>query len=126
MDQAELQVGDVAGRLVSMCYRSDLRLAGSGRSGTLTGEEQTYMTIHLPDDVERDILAEVHSGQFASVDEALAKAWRAFQQHRQPTAPDPGTGLIGALRDDAELLDQAVEHAMTVREDRPWRLAAGE
>jgi hypothetical protein len=36
------------------------------------------------------------------------------------------TGLIGALRDDAELLDQAVEHAMKVREERPWRLAAGE
>jgi hypothetical protein len=36
--------------------------------------------------------------------------------------PDPGLGSIGALRDDADLLDQAVEHAMRVREERPWRL----
>ena len=84
------------------------------------------MTIQLPTDVERDILAEVNSGHFASVDDALAEAWRSFRRHRPPAALIPGTGLIGALRDDAELLDQAVEHAMTVREERPWRLAPGE
>jgi Arc/MetJ-type ribon-helix-helix transcriptional regulator len=84
------------------------------------------MTIHLPNDVERDILAEVHSGHFASVDDALTEAWRSFQRQRQLLAPVQGMGLIGALRDDAELLDQAVEHAMKVREERPWRLAPGE
>jgi Arc/MetJ-type ribon-helix-helix transcriptional regulator len=84
------------------------------------------MTIHLPNDVERDILAEVHSGHFASIDDALAEAWRSFQRHRQPPAPSSEQGLIGALRDDAELLDQVVEHAMKVREERPWRLAPGE
>jgi Arc/MetJ-type ribon-helix-helix transcriptional regulator len=77
------------------------------------------MTIQLPTDVERDIIAEVRSGHFASVDEALAEAWRSFQQRRQLTAPIQGAGLIGALRDDAELLDQAVEHARTVRQERP-------
>jgi hypothetical protein len=35
-------------------------------------------------------------------------------------------GSIGAMRDDAELLDQAVAHAMKVREERPWRLSPGE
>jgi len=84
------------------------------------------MTIHLPDDVERDINAEVQSGQFASVDDALSEAWRSFKRNRQLPAPTPGHGLIGALRDDAELLDQAVEHAMQVREERPWRLSPGE
>jgi Arc/MetJ-type ribon-helix-helix transcriptional regulator len=84
------------------------------------------MTIHLPNDVERDILAEVHNGHFASVNDAIAEAWRSFQQQRQPVAPTTGQGLIGALRDDAELLDQAVEHAMKVREERPWRLTHGE
>jgi hypothetical protein len=84
------------------------------------------MMIHLPNDVERDILAEVHSGHFASVDDALAAAWRSFRQHRQSPAPVPGQGLIGVLREDAELLDAAVEHAMKVREERPWRLAPGE
>jgi Arc/MetJ-type ribon-helix-helix transcriptional regulator len=84
------------------------------------------MVIHLPNDVERDILAEVQSGHFASIDDALAEAWRSFQRRRQPPAPASGQGLIGALRDDAELLDQVVEHAMKVREERPWRLAPGE
>jgi len=84
------------------------------------------MTIQLPNDVERDIVAEVHSGRFASVDDALAEAWRSFKKHRQLPAPTQGQGLIGALRDDAEVLDQAVEHAMKLREERPWRLSPGE
>ena len=84
------------------------------------------MTIRLPDDVERDILAEVRCGHYASVDDALAEARRPFQRQRQPAAPTTGQGLIGALRDDAELLDQALEHAMKVREERPWRLSPGE
>jgi Arc/MetJ-type ribon-helix-helix transcriptional regulator len=84
------------------------------------------MTIHLPADVEHDILEEVQNGHFASLDEALAEAWRSFRRQRQRVAKTPGQGLIGALRDDAELLDQAVEHAMKVREERPWRLTPGE
>lgn len=40
------------------------------------------MTIRLPSDVEREILAEVHRGHFASVDDALAVAWRVFQQQQ--------------------------------------------
>jgi Arc/MetJ-type ribon-helix-helix transcriptional regulator len=74
------------------------------------------MTIQLPTDVEHDILADVHRGHFASVDDALAEAWRSFQRHRQPLAPAAGQGLIGALRDDADLLDQIVDHAMKVRD----------
>jgi hypothetical protein len=84
------------------------------------------MIIHLPSDIERDILAEVHNGYFASVEDALSEAWRSFRQHRPPPAPASGQGLIGALREDADLLDEVVEHAMKVREQRPWRLAPGE
>jgi hypothetical protein len=50
---------------------------------------------------------------------------REQREEYRPT-PAPGMGFIGALRDDAELLDQAVEHAMKVREERPWRLSPGE
>ena len=84
------------------------------------------MTIHLPNEVETAILAAVQSGRFASVEDAIAKAWLSFQQNNRPPAAAAGSVLIGALRDDAEMLDQAVEHAMKVREERPWRLAPGE
>ena len=88
------------------------------------------MTIHLPSDLESSIQAAVQSGRFASVDEALAEAARLLlgelDRHSAIDAPgnakNRGMGFIGALRDDADLLDQAVEHAMQVREERPWRL----
>ena len=50
------------------------------------------MTIHLPPEIESSIQAAVHSGHFASVDAALAEAWRAFQQQRQPPTPASGQG----------------------------------
>lgn len=45
------------------------------------------MTVRLPEDVERSINAEVVSGRFASVDEAIAAAWQAF--HRQEPSDPP-------------------------------------
>ncbi len=90
------------------------------------------MTIHLPPDLERSIEAVVQNGRFASVDDAMAEAARLLlrQETQQPQvakpAGDTGLGSIGAMRDDAELLDQAVEHAMRVREERPWRLSGVE
>jgi Arc/MetJ-type ribon-helix-helix transcriptional regulator len=92
------------------------------------------MTIHLPNDLETSIEAVVHSGRFVSVDAAMAEAARMLlreiqQEQSQPTptvpdvSPDP---LLGAWREDADLLDEIVEHAMRVREERPWRLAPGE
>jgi Arc/MetJ-type ribon-helix-helix transcriptional regulator len=88
------------------------------------------MTIHLPREVESSIHAAVHSGRFASVDDAMTAAARLLLKElsqQQPVAAlnqanAPSQGFIGALRDDADLLDQAVEHAMRVREERPWRL----
>jgi Arc/MetJ-type ribon-helix-helix transcriptional regulator len=90
------------------------------------------MTIHLPPELERSIEAVVNSGRFASVDDAMAEAARLLlrQESQQPqpakSAGDTGLGSIGAMRDDADLLDQAVEHAMKVREERPWRLSGVE
>jgi Arc/MetJ-type ribon-helix-helix transcriptional regulator len=89
------------------------------------------MTIHLPPDLERSIEAVVNSGRFASVDHFMAEAARLLlqQESQQPpanTADDTGLGSIGAMRDDADLLDQAVEHVMKVREERPWRLSSVE
>lgn len=42
------------------------------------------------------------------------------------TAAGPPAGSLGSMRDDADLLDQAVAHAMKVREERPWRLPPDE
>lgn len=92
------------------------------------------MTIQLPKELESSVEAIVHSGRFASVDDAMAEAARLLlreiqQTPSQPTAmmsqasPDP---LLGTWREDADLLDEIVEHAMKVREERPWRLAPGE
>jgi Arc/MetJ-type ribon-helix-helix transcriptional regulator len=87
------------------------------------------MTIHLPPDVERDILAQVNSGQFASVDDALAKAWRSFQQQwpaEQLPAKPTGMGSIGAMHDDADLLEQITQGIMHSRESRTLRLPPDE
>jgi Arc/MetJ-type ribon-helix-helix transcriptional regulator len=83
------------------------------------------MTIHLPNDVERDILAEVHSGHFASVDDALAAAWRSFRQHRPSQPVSASQGSLGAMQDAADELDEVVEHAMQLRR-QPWRALPGE
>lgn len=77
------------------------------------------MTIYLPNDVERSIQAAVHSGHFASADDAVAAAWRSYRR-RQPKqvqpAPKPLTpeelnqrlladGLISRLPNPAEDID---------------------
>ncbi len=50
--------------------------------------------ISLPKDVEQSIHAEVVSGHFVSADEAIAAAWRVFQQQRRvrPRGPEAGEG----------------------------------
>jgi hypothetical protein len=81
------------------------------------------MTIQLPVDVERSIEAIISGGRFATAEEALATAWRSFLRTPQAPQPCPGSGFIGAMREDAELLDEIVAHAMKERgrpsEDEP-------
>ncbi len=48
------------------------------------------MTIHLPEDVENAVRAEVLSGHFASEAEVVAAAVRAYLQPRQKQAPPAG------------------------------------
>jgi putative addiction module CopG family antidote len=81
------------------------------------------MTIDLPVDLERFVHDEVQAGHYPSEQEVIRAALEQLRD-RTPRL-SPGPGMIGALRDDADLLDQAVEHAMKVREERPWRLATG-
>ncbi len=78
------------------------------------------MTIHLSKDLEQFVHDAVRAGRYATEDDVVNDALERLR--RQAPLPTPGMGSIGAMRDDAELLDQAVEYAMRVREERPWRL----
>ena len=82
------------------------------------------MTIHLSKEHEQFVHDAVRAGRYANEDDVLSDALERLR--RQTPLPTPGMGSIGAMRDDAELLDQAVEHAMKVREERPWRLSPSE
>lgn len=79
------------------------------------------MTIHLPKDIETAIESAVNSGRFASAEDALAEAWRAFEQQDQAPMSAPGLGSIGAMRDSAAELDEIVAEAMKRRGEEPWR-----
>lgn len=91
------------------------------------------MTIQLPKDLESSVRAEVLSGHFASADDAVAEIVRDYFRRRpgQPPAPaeadqrNTAVGSLGAMRDAADELDEAVEHAMNLRQ-RAWRLLQGE
>jgi Arc/MetJ-type ribon-helix-helix transcriptional regulator len=87
------------------------------------------MTIHLPPDIERSIHAAVHSGYFASVDDAMTEAAALLlqklnlgQQQTKPSIigknPDP---VLGCMRDDAELMDEIVADAYRHRQEDTWR-----
>ena len=82
------------------------------------------MTTQLPEELERFVRDQVSAGRYSSEAEVIREALERLR--RQPPPLNPGLGSIGAMHDDAELLDLAVEHAMTVREERPWRRSAGE
>src|SRR4051812_22890349 len=51
-----------------------------------------HINIHLPNDVESSILAAVHSGQFASLDDAMTEAARLLLQ-RLKQQPQPGAAM---------------------------------
>jgi Arc/MetJ-type ribon-helix-helix transcriptional regulator len=84
------------------------------------------MTIHVSKDAENAINAAVQSGLFASADDMVDRLVREFAERslqRQPAGQ--GQGSLGAMRDAADELDEAVEHAMNLRQ-RPWRLPPDE
>jgi Arc/MetJ-type ribon-helix-helix transcriptional regulator len=84
------------------------------------------MTIHLPEDLERDIRAEVLSGHFASADDLIGEAVRSFLRDHKATKTDAGLGSIGAMRDAADELDEIVAEAMKNRREDAWRELPGE
>jgi putative addiction module CopG family antidote len=87
------------------------------------------MEIHLSEDLERFVDDQVRAGRFSSKDQMVEAALKLFKQgdgdEETPTI-DPSLGSLGAMRDDAELLDKIVEEAMRARETRRWRLPVSE
>jgi Arc/MetJ-type ribon-helix-helix transcriptional regulator len=87
------------------------------------------MTITIPPEVEKSLLAAVQSGRFASVDEAMAEAARLLNRElsRRQLAPPVNAGdetpdpWLGLMRDDAELMDEIVADAYRQRREDKWR-----
>jgi Arc/MetJ-type ribon-helix-helix transcriptional regulator len=86
------------------------------------------MTITLPTDLESSIQAAVHSGRFASVDDAMAEAVRLLLRELDQGPPKSegnvsalGLGSIGAMRDSADELDEIVADAYRKRREETWR-----
>jgi Arc/MetJ-type ribon-helix-helix transcriptional regulator len=86
------------------------------------------MIIHLPPDIERSLQAAVHSGHFASVDDAMTEAASLLLQklnvgqHTKPSINDGNSDPVsGCMRDDAELMDEIVVDAYRHRQEDTWR-----
>ena len=93
----------------------------------------SFMTIHLPKDVESSIEAAVQRRRFASVDDAMTEAARLLlRQFVRDPGPAPAEAdaapapLLGVWRDCAEKLDEIVAKAMRQRREEPWRVIPGE
>jgi Arc/MetJ-type ribon-helix-helix transcriptional regulator len=86
------------------------------------------MTIQLPHELESSIKAAVNSGQFASVDDAMATAVRLLLRElngkpaSRPAATETDADpVLGCMKDDAQLMDQIVADAFRRRGEETWR-----
>lgn len=86
------------------------------------------MNIQLSEESRRFLADEVAAGRYPSEEAVLEDAIRRMRQQEPTTAsrPTQADPILGMFRDDVELIDEIVEDAMTIREQRPWRLPPGE
>ena len=82
------------------------------------------MIIHLPPDLERFVYDQVLVGRYPSEDDVIRDALEQLRRH----APllTPSLGSIGAMHDDAELLEQVTQDIMESRRTRTLRLTSDE
>jgi putative addiction module CopG family antidote len=82
------------------------------------------MTIHLPPELERFVHDQVVAGRYPSEDAVVRHALEQLRSHTP--LPQPGLGSIGAMRDDADLLEQVTQDIMESRRTRTLSPAANE
>src|SRR3954453_14279289 len=73
------------------------------------------MTIHLPENLESSIREAVHSGQFASVDDAMAEAARLLLKKFKP--PKPAKALTLDELDQQMLAEGLMSQVPNTAED---------
>ena len=66
----------------------------------------------------------VRAGLYASEDDVIRDALEQLRRHTPPLTPSLGS--IGAMHDDAELLEQATQDIMESRRTRTLRLTPDE
>jgi Arc/MetJ-type ribon-helix-helix transcriptional regulator len=71
------------------------------------------MTIHLPPELERFVHDQVVAGRYPSEDAVVCDALERLRSHTPIARPGPGS--IGAMGDDADLLDQVPQDIMDSR-----------
>ncbi len=82
------------------------------------------MTIHLPPELERFVHEQVLAGRYPSENDVIRDALEQLRRHAP--APIPGLGSIGAMHEDADLLDQVTQDIMESRRTRTLRLTPDE
>ena len=82
------------------------------------------MTIHLPPELERFVHDQVLAGRYRSEDDVVRDALEQLRRHAPSNTP--GLGSIGAMHDDADLLDQVTQDIMESRRTRTLRLTPDE
>jgi hypothetical protein len=78
------------------------------------------MSIELSREDEQFVQDAVRAGRYANEDEVVAAALNQLRKQSPP--PPPGGGLIGAMSEDAELLEQVTQDVMESRRTRTLRL----
>jgi putative addiction module CopG family antidote len=72
------------------------------------------MTIQLPPELEQFVSEQVVSGRYASEADVIREALERLRG-KVPSVAATGHGIIGAMRDDAELLEQVTRDIMESR-----------
>jgi putative addiction module CopG family antidote len=82
------------------------------------------MTIRLPPDLERFVRDEVLAGRYSCEDDVIRDALERLR--KQAALPTPALGAIGAMHDDADLLEEVTQDIMESRRTRTVRLTPDE